>query len=320
MTGARVSHVHGRHGVEAIDVIERRPHDEDRMRCARGFRRLESGRAPDLPSRRQAGVERGDRRVHARHDAARHACRGRGERRADARPNVCTGGIAAGAMAAVECGCQIASITLPRAEDEPAAIAPLWHVKESRAKAFVDFQNDVTVNDIALADQRGLQRGRAPQALHHARHGDRPGQDRERHRPCDPRRAVRPQHSAGRHHDLSAALRAGELRRDGRPPSRPAISVRSGCTPSHQWAAEQGAVFVETGAWLRAQYYPRAGEKDWLETVNREVTATRGSVGVCDVSTLRQDRDRGRGCRRVPRSRLRQHVLDACRSARRAMR
>jgi sarcosine oxidase subunit alpha len=56
--------------------------------------------------------------------------------------------------------------------------------------------------------------------------------------------------------------------------------------PSHQWAAEQGAVFVESGAWLRAQYYPRAGEKDWLETVNREVAATRGSVGVCDVSTL----------------------------------
>jgi sarcosine oxidase subunit alpha len=56
--------------------------------------------------------------------------------------------------------------------------------------------------------------------------------------------------------------------------------------PSHAWAAEQGAVFVESGAWLRAQYYPRGTETDWLETVNREVTATRASVGVCDVSTL----------------------------------
>ena len=45
-------------------------------------------------------------------------------------------------------------------------------------------------------------------------------------------------------------------------------------------------MFVESGQWLRAQYYPRGGEKDWLETVNREVTATRASVGVCDVSTL----------------------------------
>ena len=134
-----------------------------------------------------------------------------------------TGGMAAGAMAAVECGYQMASIALPRADDEPAAIAPLWHVKESRAKAFVDFQNDVTVERHRARRSRGLQRGRAPEALHHARHGDRPGQDRERHRACDPRRALRPQHSAGRHHDLPPALRAGELRRDGRPSSRPRL-------------------------------------------------------------------------------------------------
>jgi hypothetical protein len=56
--------------------------------------------------------------------------------------------------------------------------------------------------------------------------------------------------------------------------------------PSHQWASEQGAVMVETGAWLRAQYYPRPGEADWLETVKREVRTVRSAVGVCDVSTL----------------------------------
>ena len=45
-------------------------------------------------------------------------------------------------------------------------------------------------------------------------------------------------------------------------------------------------MFVEAGPWLRAQYYPRNGERDWLETVNREVLAVRGGVGFCDVSTL----------------------------------
>jgi sarcosine oxidase subunit alpha len=45
-------------------------------------------------------------------------------------------------------------------------------------------------------------------------------------------------------------------------------------------------VFVETGYWLRAQWYPRPGETDWLESVNREVRTVRESVGVCDVSTL----------------------------------
>jgi sarcosine oxidase subunit alpha len=57
-------------------------------------------------------------------------------------------------------------------------------------------------------------------------------------------------------------------------------------TPSHLWAEERGAVFVETGNWLRAQWYPEPGETDWLESVTREVKATRERVGVCDVSTL----------------------------------
>jgi sarcosine oxidase subunit alpha len=45
-------------------------------------------------------------------------------------------------------------------------------------------------------------------------------------------------------------------------------------------------VFVETGPWLRAQYFPRPGDKDWLETVSREVHGVREGVGFCDVSTL----------------------------------
>ena len=57
-------------------------------------------------------------------------------------------------------------------------------------------------------------------------------------------------------------------------------------TPSHYWAQIQGAVFVETGPWLRAQYFPRAGERDWLEAVSREVRTVRSAVGFCDVSTL----------------------------------
>ena len=28
-------------------------------------------------------------------------------------------------------------------------------------------------------------------------------------------------------------------------------------TPSHDWAVEQGATFVEAGLWLRAQMFPR---------------------------------------------------------------
>ena len=50
------------------------------------------------------------------------------------------------------------------------------------AKAFVDFQNDVTAKDLQLAVREGFRSDRARQALHHDRHGDRPGQDLQHER------------------------------------------------------------------------------------------------------------------------------------------
>jgi sarcosine oxidase subunit alpha len=57
-------------------------------------------------------------------------------------------------------------------------------------------------------------------------------------------------------------------------------------TPSHLWAEEKGAVFVEVGMWMRAQWFPETGETHWRQSVDREVLSTRKSVGVCDVTTL----------------------------------
>jgi glycine cleavage system aminomethyltransferase T len=57
-------------------------------------------------------------------------------------------------------------------------------------------------------------------------------------------------------------------------------------TSGHAWAQARGAKFVEAGEWLRAQWFPIAGEADWLTSVVREVNAVRTAVGVCDVSTL----------------------------------
>ncbi len=56
-------------------------------------------------------------------------------------------------------------------------------------------------------------------------------------------------------------------------------------TPMHEWAAELGAVFVETGLWMRSAWFPKQGE-DWLASATREVRNTRERVGICDVSTL----------------------------------
>jgi methylglutamate dehydrogenase subunit C len=57
-------------------------------------------------------------------------------------------------------------------------------------------------------------------------------------------------------------------------------------TASHDWAVETSATFVDTGLWKRAQWFAKPSDRDWLDSVTREVTAVRTSVGVCDVSTL----------------------------------
>ncbi|MBZ0227169.1 MAG: sarcosine oxidase subunit alpha, partial [Bauldia sp.] len=57
-------------------------------------------------------------------------------------------------------------------------------------------------------------------------------------------------------------------------------------TPAHAWAAEHGAAFIETGPWLRAQYFPKTPGEDWFPAMVREVEGVRQRVGVCDVLTL----------------------------------
>ena len=46
-----------------------------------------------------------------------------------------------------------------------------------KAKAFIDFQNDVTAKDIRLAVREGFRSIEHVKRLHHHRHGHRSGQD-----------------------------------------------------------------------------------------------------------------------------------------------
>ena len=48
---------------------------------------------------------------------------------------------------------------------------------------------------------------------------------------------------------------------------------------------EAGAAFEHVGQWMRAWYYPQAGE-NMEQAVNREVRAARDHVGILDASTL----------------------------------
>ncbi len=190
----------------------------------------------------------------------------------------------------------------PRAEDEPVAISAFWHVGASRARAWIDLQNDVTVKDIALAQREGFR------AVEHLKRYTTLGMATDQGKTANVLGLA-----------IMAELTGRTIPQTGttvfRPPYTPvAIGAFAGrargkdfrpvrLTPSHAWAEERRAVFVETGAWLRAQWFPREGETHWRESVDREVRMTRASVGVCDVTTLGkidiQGRDAGEFLNRV---------------------
>lgn len=169
--------------------------------------------------------------------------------------------------------------------DEPAASVPLWRVAGCRTKAFVDFQHDVTDSDIALAAREGFT------SVEHLKRYTTLGMATDQGKTSQLNGIALLAEATGRSIAETGTILA-------RPPARPvAIGLFAGHhrdehfrparhTASHQWAIEQGATFVDAGMWKRVQWYGRPGERDWLETVNREVQATRGGVGICDVSTL----------------------------------
>ncbi|MCA1414255.1 sarcosine oxidase subunit alpha family protein [Bradyrhizobium sp. NBAIM20] len=170
-------------------------------------------------------------------------------------------------------------------DDESIAGEPLWQVSASRSKAFVDYQNDVTQADIALAAREGFT------SVEHLKRYTTLGMATDQGKMA-----------AVIGHAMMAALTDRPMQQVGttiaRPPVTPvAIGAFAGrhrgqdfrpvrLAPSHRWAEQLGATFVDAGPWRRAQWFARAGEADWLSTVIREVKTVRSAVGVCDVSTL----------------------------------
>ncbi len=176
--------------------------------------------------------------------------------------------------------------TLPKLqESEPYAITPCFAVANAASgKAFVDLQNDVTVADLALAVREGY--SSVEHAKRYTTHGMATDQGK----------------STGvvGHGVLAEILQrpVGEIGTTGyRPPYTPVAigalahhhkgqgfaPVRR--TPLHDVQAKRGAVFFETGLWLRARYVPKPGE-DMAAASRREVEAVRAKVGIADTTPL----------------------------------
>ena len=178
-----------------------------------------------------------------------------------------------------------AGTEVPRAEDEPGEISAFWHVTQNTTRAWVDLQNDVTTKDIKQSHAEGFR------AVEHLKRYTTLGMATDQGKTANVLGLAIMAETAGKtipetgttifrppYTPVPIGAFAGRARgKEFRPTRR---------TPSHKWAVENGADFVETGMWLRAQWFKRPGEKGWRDSVDREVEMTRSGVGVCDVTTL----------------------------------
>jgi sarcosine oxidase subunit alpha len=151
-------------------------------------------------------------------------------------------------------------------------------------KAFVDFQNDVTAKDIALAVREGFR------SIEHIKRYTTTGMATDQGKTANV-------NALGIAADALALAPEQVGLTTFRPPYTPVTfgsfagmsrgmlfdPVRE--TPLHDRLAADGAVFEDVGQWRRALYFPHAGET-MHDAVARECRAVRNAAGVFDGSTL----------------------------------
>ena len=152
-------------------------------------------------------------------------------------------------------------------------------------KAFVDWQNDVTAADLALARARRLPLDRAHQALHDHRHGDRPGQDLEPECAGDRGTAAGQGDSRSRPDYVPPALPAGGFRRPRRR-MRAANSSRRCARRRCTTGPRRAAPCSSPSRCGSAPAISRERGEDMHQAVRRECEAVRRSCGIFDASTL----------------------------------
>ncbi|MDG1083195.1 MAG: sarcosine oxidase subunit alpha family protein [Planktotalea sp.] len=173
---------------------------------------------------------------------------------------------------------------LPEAEDAPIHISPLWAVGGT-GRAWLDFQNDVTVKDVKQAAKENFR------SVEHMKRYTTQGMATDQ----------------GKNSNVNALAILADVTGRGipetgtttfRPPYTPVSIAAMGAgaegkgfaperlVTSHESTVAQGAPMIEAGMWCRPSYFPKEGETNWRQSCDREVNMVRSSVGICDVSTL----------------------------------
>jgi len=152
------------------------------------------------------------------------------------------------------------------------------------SKAFVDWQNDVTTRDLALATREGFV------SIEHIKRYTTTGMATDQGKTSNlnalgfvAQQLDKPIAEVGLttfrmpYTPVSFGSFAGFTRGELFDPVR--------TTPTHEWAVRHGAVFEDVGLWKRARHFPQRGE-DMDAAVARECRAVRSACGLFDASTL----------------------------------
>jgi sarcosine oxidase subunit alpha len=199
-------------------------------------------------------------------------------------------GFSAGKTAARATGQTKKAGDLPMGEDTAEMpMMPVWLMPQGanyalRAKAWLDFQNDVKVSDVQLAAQEGFE------SVEHAKRYTTLGMATDQGKlsninglatlsnalgvaiPDVGTTTFRPPYTP-----ISMASIAGV--------ARDALFQPVRKTPMSDWHSANGADYEPVGQWRRPYAYVRTGEQVH-DAVNREVVNTRTNVGLLDASTL----------------------------------
>ncbi|MGB0904576.1 MAG: FAD-dependent oxidoreductase, partial [Mangrovicoccus sp.] len=197
-------------------------------------------------------------------------------------------GAALGAAALGALGLSVSPASYAVAEDRTGA--GIAHkelptdLNPGKAKAFVDYQNDVTAKDLRLAVREGMK------SIEHVKRYTTNGMATDQGKMSNINGLNIAADALGRPQPKVGLTTF-------RPPYTPTsfgafVGYHRGAhfevtrkTQIDGWAEENGAVFEPVGQWRRAWYFPKPGES-MDQAVARECAATRASVGIFDASTL----------------------------------
>lgn len=154
----------------------------------------------------------------------------------------------------------------------------------NRARAFIDFQNDVTAKDIKLAVREGFE------SIEHVKRYTTTGMATDQGKTSNMNALGL---VAGTLNTEIPSVGTTTFRLPFTPTSFGAFAGQNRgdlfdpirTTPIHEWAVANGAKFEDVAQWKRAWYFP-SGSETMRAAVDRECLAVRDRVGIFDASTL----------------------------------